>query len=709
MSQDRFTHAFRDEKSMDAGKRAYLNKTYLTYTEIRQLNSMKLYAKTLKQIRFWMWLSIVAIIMTHGSAAFAQNRSAAPAGSTPAAAAQRFVSIDFNDVDISVFIKFVSELTGKNFVVDNRVKGKVTIISPTKISVDEAYKVFESVLEVHGFSTVQAGEITKIVPAPEARTKNIQTLIKQDAVSPEDKVVTRLIPLTYADPDELKRLFAPLISKNSVMLSYPPTNMLIVTDVSSNINRLLRIMKVIDVTGIGQEVSVIPLEYSEAANLVKVLTTVFAPTQAVKKGISETQIRFVADERTNAIVLKASEVDSARVKSLITMLDKETPRGTEKIRVYYLENAIAEDLAEVLQDLPTKKSADTKGKPTTPVVSENVRISADKATNSLIIMAEKEDYQVLEEVIKKLDIPRAMVYIESLIMEVNMDKSFDVGTDWRVLADTTVNGGSGVSGGGFGSVDVTDLSTADGFSLGIVSGALDIVVDGVSVTLPNIGAIINAFKSDTDVNILSTPQVLTTDHEEATIVIGKNIPYQTRSAADSGVETYSSYEYKDVGITLKITPHITKDRFVRLVISQEVTKLVSDTSTSDRPTTLKRTVDTTVIVQDKNTVVIGGLIDDSVSNTTDTVPCLGQIPLLGWAFKSMSNTREKTNLYVFLTPHVIKNPAEAREIYLNKKDQIDKLQKGQIKMYREKNEPEPDQMQPDAAAPESLPSETTVQ
>ena len=596
---------------------------------------------------------------------------------------ERFISIDFNNVDINVFIKFISELTSKNFVVDQRVRGKVTIISPSKISVKEAYKVFESVLEVHGFTTIKAGEVTKIVPSPDARSKNIETRLKQEAASPEDRVITQLIPLKFASPSEIKRLFAPLVSKSSVILDYPPTNMLIITDVYSNIKRLIRILNAIDVAGMGEEISVIPLEYAEATKFVKILDSVFQ-TKIKSKGKSTLMnAQFVADERTNTIIVMASEVETSRIKRLINMLDRETPRGKEKIHVYYLENANAEDLAKVLQELPTKKTGGPQKK--LPFVSEDVKVAADKATNSLIIMAGKEDYLVLEEIIKKLDVPRSMVYIESLIMEVNVDKDFNLGVEWQAGGKTTIDdketafGGTFSSTGGFLQPALTVLPK--GLSLGIFTEAVTVA----GITFPNLGAIVQAYKKDKDVHILSTPQLLTTDNEEATITIGKNIPYQTRSAAESGVETYSSYEYKDVGITLKITPQISKDRMIRLNISQDVTKLDELATTSDdRPTTFKRSIETTVIVKDKSTVVIGGLIDDSFTETENTVPCLGDIPLLGFLFRSTSRAGEKTNMFVFLTPHVIENPDESKEIYKEKKDQMDQIKEGRIKMYEKK-------------------------
>jgi len=602
---------------------------------------------------------------------------------------ERFISIDFNDVDISVFIKFISELTSKNFVVDQRVKGKVTVISPAKISVKEAYKVFESVLEVHGYTTVKAGQVIKIVPSPDARSKNIETRLKEEAASPADRVVTQLIPLKFANSAEIKTLFAPLISKSSVILAYPPTNMLIVTDISSNIKRLLRILKAIDVTGMGQEVSVIPLEYADCTKFVIILDSVFKPKGRSKAKQSETEIKFVADERTNTIIVLASEVETTRIKRLIHLLDRETPRGKEKIRVYYLENANAEDLAKVLQELPTKKGGLPEVRKT-PFVSETAKITADKATNSLIIMAGKEDYMVLEEIIKKLDVPRSMVYIESLIMEVNVEKDFNLGVEWQAGGKTSVDGKDAAFGGGFrGPVSIlpnkplTTLPSPEGFSLGIFS---EFVTIG-GLTFPNLGAIVNAYKKDKDVHILSTPQILTTDNEEATITVGKNIPYQTRAGTSDADVDYSYFEYKDVGITLKITPQISKDRLVRLYISEESTKLDELASTvNERPTTLKRTIETTVIVKDKSTLVIGGLIDDSFTKTEYKVPCLGDIPLLNFLFKSTSRAGDKTNLFVFITPHVVKHPTEAEEIYQKKKDQIEQIQEGNIKMY-DKNSP----------------------
>jgi general secretion pathway protein D len=577
----------------------------------------------------------------------------------------RYVTIDFDNVDIGLFIKFISELTGKNFVIDKGVKGKVTIISPTKISVNEAYRVFESVLDVHGFTTVPAGSIINL----------------------EDKVVTQLIPLAYANPDELKKLFSPLISKSSLIVSYQPTRMLIVTDVLSNINRLLKIVEAIDVVGIGEEISVIPLEHATASSLSKPLVSIFQKVaQRAKKGApAGPVVRIMADERTNSLIILATEDDTLRIRKLITLLDKKIPRMEGDIHVYYLQNANAEDLVKVLAALPSEeKKQSAKGK--APVISKEVQIVADKATNSLVIKAKKHDYLVIEDIIKKLDIPRTMVYIEALIMEVNVDKEFRLGVEWLGMEDFTYNGrkggyfaGSGGAGGvgdysGIKGLSGIPPSLPSGFSLGVVGEAITIG----SVVFPNVAAILQAYQKDSDVNILQTPQILTTDNEEAEIKVGQNVPYLTKEA--TGDQTYQTYEYKDVGVTLKITPQINQERFVRLKIFQENVTLKKGAE-EFRPTTLKRSAETTVIVKDKNTVVIGGIIGESIERGAYKVPCLGDIPGLGLLFKSKSRSRNKTNLFIFLTPHIIENPIEAQKIYDEKKEEIEKIKGGAIKMY----------------------------
>ena len=606
---------------------------------------------------------------------------------------QKYVSIDFNDVDIRVFIKFISELTNENFIIDSRVKGKVNILSPDKITIEEAYKVFESVLDVHGFTPVKAGKITKIIPSPYARSTNVETRLKMTAGSAGDKIVTQLIPLKFADVNELKKLFTPLVAKGSVILAYSPTNTLIITGVFSNITRLVKIISVIDVEDVGRTLSIIPIEYADAKVLVKTLTTLFKKTRTTKgKIVSQTgSVEFVADERTNIIIILADDFNTLKAKKLVAALDKQVPRSDAKIRVYYLENAKAEDLATVLQSLSGKATAKEKGPKVEAVVSDKVKITADKATNSLIIMADKDDYAVLETVIQKLDIVRPMVYIEALIMEVRVTEGFELGVEWTAAEAGTISGEPAFAYGGYKSEKsiLPGLSTVDGetvatlpsgFALGMLTQGLEVG----GITFPTVGAALKAIQTDDNFNVLSTPQIMTMDNEEARISVGENVPYITRSERnDLAIDReYATYEYKDVGVTLKITPQISQERFVTLKIFQEVIK-VSENSAEFQPTTLKRVAETTVVVKDAATVVIGGLIGEDLSGSTHQVPCLGNLPGLGNLFKSQKSSGTKTNLYIFITPHIIANPAEAEKIYQEKNEEISKLQEETIKMYKE--------------------------
>ncbi|MBF0100988.1 MAG: type II secretion system secretin GspD [Desulfobacterales bacterium] len=616
----------------------------------------------------------------------------------------QYINVDFNNVDIQVFIKYMSEITKKNFILDQRVKGKITVISPSKIPVVDALDIFESVLEVYGYATVSVGDVIKVIPAPDIRTKNIETRLMEESTQLNDRVVTQLIPLTYADVEEVKRLFAALVSKSSVVLSYNPTNTLIITDVASNIDRLWTIIKAIDVQDIGRKLSIFPLSNADSVKLSQIVSSMFIEQEKAKSPKQESMTKIIPDERTNSLIVLANEVESQKIKQLIELLDKEMPKPKEKIHVYYLEHATAEEMAKVLQTIPSSESAAPgadKAKPTTPVMSQKAKIYADKATNSLIIMAEKEDYKVLEEVIKKLDIPRSMVYIECLIMEVNMDRSFHIGTEWRAGIDSTIDGKAAVYGTGFGGGSETgfpivksmlDPTKSSGFGMLLEGFSIGAFGEGVTIGglhFPNLAAVIQTYAKDKDVNILSTPQILTTDNVEASIAVGKNIPYQTKSGVTSSLETYNNYDYKDVGIMLKVTPHINKDRMIRLDISQEVNKLdqlATGSTQGDRPTTLSRKFNTTVIVKDKRTIVIGGLIDDSFTDTQYKIPCLGDIPVLGWLFKSLLKSREKTNLLVFLTPHVIESPEESETLSTEKKASIDAIKEGIIPLNHKQSD-----------------------
>ncbi|TKB07295.1 type II secretion system secretin GspD [Desulforhopalus sp. IMCC35007] len=587
---------------------------------------------------------------------------------------EQHIIIDFDSVDIHLFIKFISELTGKNFVVDKTVQGNVTIISPTRISVDEAYRVFESVLEVHGFTTVESGAVTKILPSARARSQNIEMLSSGLSDRPEDKVVTQLIPLKYSSPDDLKKVLAPLVSQTSVLIAHTPSGMLIITETMSNIQKLLGIIKVLDVQSREDEVAVISLNNASAEALGKILTTIYQKTQVQAKageGVSSGQIKVVPYERVNALIIVANSGEMGRVKSLINMLDTKVQRADGNIHVYYLQNATAAEMVKVLNVLPTNLQQGEQPTGKQAAISKDVTVMADDETNALIITATKDEYAVLEDVIKKLDIPRRMVYLEALIMEVDVDHTLDFGVEWAAggeFSDSTGTLATGFSSeNGFSFIEgisSQDPSLPSGFSFGVLKQGIELG----GVTFPNIGAMITAVRTDSNVNVISTPQILTMDNKKAEISVGDTVPYITSQNTTASEQDYTQYEYKDVATKLSITPHINQASTLRLEIETEVVRLKDNSAT---PTTFERRATTTVIVRDQQTIVIGGIIGHDVTESEWKIPLLGDIPYLGWLFKTHSTNDTKTNMFIFITPRIIRNPAEIASISLEKKDQLD--------------------------------------
>lgn len=608
---------------------------------------------------------------------------------------ERFITIDFNNVDIHLFIKYISELTGRNFIVDKAVQGNVTIISPTKISEDEAYQLFESVLEVNGFATVQSGSITKILPASRVLTQNTSTIRHGEPSQPEDKIVTQLIPLRYTTPDEMKKVLAPLVSKTSVVIAHTQSGMLIVTETLSNIQKLLTIIESLDVPLSDEEIEVIPLKHASATVAATSINALFPQSGAAAKRGPNTALKVVAYEPINSIILVASPMHTTRVKRLIAMMDTEMKQNEGNIHVVYLQHATAKELSTVLTALPGQQSSDPAKKGEMPTISKDVKIMPDTETNSLIITASRSEFKELENVIKKLDIPRRMVYLEALIMEVDADSTFNVGVNW--LGVGNFDGGDGHILTGFGGTSGTSLSGTIGSGLGddgAVTATIDpaigsgfsfgVLKQGIEiggVTFPNIAAILKAYKGDSHVNVIATPQILTTDNKKAEISVGENVPYLTRTVAstdstssNSDYEStgYQNYEYKDIATKLTITPQINQADILRLEITTEVSKL-KDGSDSDKPTTFKRTATTTVLVKDNNTIVIGGIIGQDETESENKVPLLGDIPGVGWLFKEKNTKQSKTNMFIFITPRIIKNPGDMEGVTTIKTNAVEKF------------------------------------
>jgi general secretion pathway protein D len=599
------------------------------------------------------------------------------------------ITMDFQDVDLNVVIKFMGELTGKNFLVSDQVRGKVTIISPKKITVREAYQVFESALEMSGYSTVPGVDSIKIVPSGVARQSGLEIHEGREAkeVKVEDKMITQVVPLEYASSEDIRNLFTPLISKDGMIVSYKPTNHLVITDRSSNIHRLLTIIEQIDVRIVEERISVISLEFASARSLADKLNQLIAleqrpPSGGRSPGPAGPQriVKVIPDERTNSLVLLANDSDTRDMRELISRLDREAPKGKSQLHVCYLKHAQAEELAKVLSSIEgAKAKARQQAQPPQAGAVEEASITADKSTNSLVITASPQEFRELEEVIQKLDTVRSQVLVEALIAEVSMNTALNIGVEWRLMDQPADNSVRGYGGTDFGLIQGAQTGTLQnpGLILGVTQGFIN--VGGVQV--PNIGALVRAFQGNTDVNVLSTPQLLTIDNEKAKIIVADNVPIikqdvstplATTTTTSSNIAVSRTFEYKDIGIQLEITPHISTGSMVRLEVTAEVSNILSnDPANPGYVTTRKRQATTTVAVESGQMVIIGGLIQDNRSSVTSKVPCIGNIPGLGWLFKTFSGTKDKTNLLVFITPHIIRSPEDLEKASAAQKQKAD--------------------------------------
>ena len=618
------------------------------------------------------------------------------------------VRIDFDDAEITVIIDAISKLSGKNFIYDDRVRGKVTIISPMPVSVQEAWAVFESVLKIKGFTAIPGpAGVLKIVPLRDAKESNIETVRDGRDSENRDQYVTRMIPLNYIDATAISNTLKPLISKDAALVVYAPTNTIILTDTKSNIRRLLGILGALDVEMYKQELAVIKVIYADADTLGDQIMDIYggtssggnktaasarknrasrreaaaAPKSGADGGFEAAQraeVRIITESRTNSLLVLASRTQISDIRDLVHKLDVPVIGGG-KIHVYYLKHADAQEMAKTLNDLVSGSRGQSGGagrtgnagvKPqalrsvVTPLADGQINLSADPATNALVIQASKEAYETLQQVIEKLDVSRPQVLVEALIMEVDITDGFDLGFNFGyalVNNDITYN---------FGTPDLVGASTP----LGILSRST-VLFDGETGAPEGEGsqftAQMQAAATDGRINILSSPHILTSDNEQAEIRIGDNIPIVTSrvqsaaGATDNGLSSSVNVERKDIGVTLRVTPQISDGDTVRLEIFQEITEVndalsatVAGTgSSSDVGVALSnRHVENTVVVANGHTVVIGGLIGELDSTQEAKVPFLGDIPVLGWLFKSTTATTRRVNLIIMLTPNIIRSP-----------------------------------------------------
>ena len=579
-------------------------------------------------------------------------------------AAQEY-TVNLKDTDIQEFIKFVADVTGTTMVVDPNVKGKVRVISSKPVSQAELYDLFLSILDVQGYTAVRSGQVIRIVPSKDARSSPVPIMEDQAAVG-NDEYVTQVIRLDNISAAKLIPVLRPLVPQQAHMAAYAPSNAIIISDIRSNIGRIVDIIERMDRSAI-QTTEIIRLKYGVAEDVVSMLNTLEKSRQG-EGADADKEAVLVADKRTNSVVVTADELTVDRIRKLVAYLD--TPlEQSGNVRVIYLEYADATEIAEVLTRVMQNISRLEEGGSKRAGSGEST-IEADEGTNSLIITADTDEMAALEAVIARLDIRRAQVLIEAIIVEMTVTEGQDLGLQWLFANDNGVYGSNittdearrqslGQLGGALvpddGSENIgtrevaASLATIPGTTLG-----WGVVDESLTMTV-----ILNALESQGNNNILSTPSLLTLDNEEAYITVGSEVPFVTGSYTNTGVgngasNPFQTIERESVGVTLKVTPQINEGNAVVMDIVQEVSTLAPSLIASDLITN-ERKIETMVLANDGNIVVLGGLVSDEIQDDSQGVPVLSSIPLLGRLFRSDSVKVTKQNLLVFIRPTIIRD------------------------------------------------------
>jgi general secretion pathway protein D len=633
----------------------------------------------------------------------------------PVRAAEEAVTLNFVNADIEAVVKAVAEMTGRNFVLDPRVKGVINIVSARPVPASLVYPTLLSALRLQGFTAIETDGLTKIVP--EADAKQHATPVTVGGVGASgDRLVTEVYVLKSESAVQLVNVLRPLITPNNSIAAVPTGNALVITDYADNLKRIDRIIASLDVPSAGEPI-IVPLHYASAIDLVQMLSRLLGDTGTAPGAAPDPQQRvsLVADPRSNSVLVRADNPTRlARVRALIEQLD--TPgRAGGNIFIIYLKNAEAVRVAQTLRGLLTGGGADTSSgaAPATPVSLSSslsaiggapgapmptiaatapagggtaafsaggVTIQADAANNALVVLAPEPLYNNIRAIVEKLDTRRAQVFVEALIVEISADRASEFGIQWQYLQPNSQ--GTYVGGGtNFGvrqpanSNNIIDISgnfgsAGQGLNLGLIRGS--ITIPGLGV-ITNLALLVRALQGDNTANILATPNLLMLDNEESKIVVGQNVPFITGQYAQTGststVTPFQTIERKDVGLTLRVRPQITEGGTVRMAVYEEVSR-VSDTTNPAGIITDKRSLESTVLIEDGQIIVLGGLIQDSQSDSTQKLPFLGDIPIAGALFRYDNRTRSKTNLMVFLRPTIVRNGAISGALTADRYDYI---------------------------------------
>lgn len=617
------------------------------------------------------------------------------------------VVTDFNfpDADIIDIAKALGKLTGQNYILDKDVKGRITIISNSPVTVKDAWRAFLTALDMNGFALIPSGKFIRIARQRDARDKQLRTYTGKYAPD-SDALITRLFSLKFLSAEEVARNFRSFMPANSRIIPYEQTNTVIVTDTGSNISKLAKLLEILDVESYDAGIEVIQVKFASAVELSKLIDQLIPGSTA---GVAPGGPRFpgaarggnfqsrktkeggiintiIADERTNNLIIHANTKGADQVRELVTKLDRKLPAalGGGKVHVIYLQFADAEQISTTLNNLASSaasapRATGTGGTGVNPVQGTlfegNIKVAADKATNSLVLTATGNDYVTLQRVINRLDIPRDQVYAEVYIMEIGLDKQFD----WSA---NILNPSSGL--GSLPSNDLTNFITnplsSTGAIIGFKSGGMKTIsAGGTSVQIATVQGLIKFLQTNTNATVLATPQILTLDNTEASFESAEKIPVKSQTVSNGTVSSGTTKE--DVAVSIKLKPAINKlSNFVKLDVEaklqdfsgRKLPKALEDEALA----TISRTAKTTVVVADGDTVVIGGLVRDTIKESTSKIPILGDIPVLGWLFRSRSNQSSKSNMLIFITPKIIRQYENVRAILDRKlKERDDFLEK----------------------------------
>jgi len=689
--------------------------------------------------------------------------------------------INVKNADISAIIRIFSRKTKRNYILDEKVRGKVSIYLPGKVSSEESLRILDSVLALKGFTTVPIGEnLWKIVPAKEARQSTIPTRLEGHTQNPTSSVVTRLVTLKYVNAQDVQQIVSQLISGDGLVNAYTGTNSLILVDAEDNVERLLRIIDQLDVPFSNREMTILPIQHADVEDISQKLNDILGegskkdssseaaraalrdpnqpaaipgggaaatPRLTMGKTISARGLepKIIPDQRTNSLIIVADDETTARIRALVSQLDSKVDRSGNKFYVYRCQHANAEELSQVLAGLVgggsgggstggfgfgsgsngqagsgglfdgstgsmgrnsmSGRNSSSFGRNNSSggfgsgsglggggggrgsgrsgagrgvmsaQLGENMSVTADPATNSLIIAASKPDYEKIKALLAQIDVKRRQALVEATLLEVSIDNSIRTSTSF--LTST-----GGADGGAFARSEFssenslttlfTNPSKLQGLTLAAASAGSLKLPGGI--TLPTQSILVSAAQQNNNVNVLSAPTILATDNEEAQIVVGQNVPFlaSTGTNAVNLNNTFNQVSRQDVGITLRITPQISSRDYVTLRVFTEVSALVLSTVNSTLgPTTTKRQSETTIISKDGQMIVTGGLIADDVSETDEGIPYLKDIPVLGHAFKANSQARAQKNLLIFLTPRIIKDQFDARDSTIESRDRLE--------------------------------------